>query len=185
MEKAIFTEEMMSVLTSLKGKTFKSYEYYRDMRLPMAYGTCRINLGKCAIQLDNFVEGLNVFGRTEDVPVFVCKEVPLTEPFLLYENPDKRPRVYMVGEKIVGVQVVRDDIHVRSEDDDHVLVDQALRVITVYATYTFWRDWYYSEVINIDDGPEPCEVMSIEKVKYDWGDEGEYPVDVKREVIDL
>ena len=66
-----------------------------------------------------------------------------------------------------------------------VLVDGALRIKTTYRWYTFWRDWYYSEVINIDVGEEPCAVVSVEKVKYDWGDEGENPTDVRREVLVL
>ncbi len=188
MQRITFTKEMEKVLSEIKGKTLKSLEYIHELGDGQAYGVVRLNMGRSSVELTNVEDGFEVFGRIEGIPVFSCTEVNRKEPFRPYgPDYDKTPRVYLVDERVEGVQVVRDEVRVTRDDGtgEHVLVDQALRVFIPRTVLTFWRDWFYSEVIRIDAGPEPCEIMPIEKVKYDWGDEGEDPTEVTRTIIEL
>ena len=188
MEKITLTNEMLELLSQAKGKMLKSYEYFHDAPENYAFGSVRLNFARYSIDVDNYEEGFSVFGRVEDVPRFTCVKVNRKDPFGAFDPAlEKKTRVYLVDERVEGVQVVRDEVRVTRDDGtgEHLLVDQALRVFTPRTVLTFWRDWFYSEVIRIDAGPEPCEIMPVEKVKYDWGDEGEDPTEVTRTIIEL
>ena len=87
----------------------------------------------------------------------------------------------MIDEKIQSVEIVNDEINV-NDGEYEITIDQALIIRTKDNVYSFYKDWMYSEVINIAVDRNYETVYDIEKVEYDWSDRGVEPTTVKRTV---
>ena len=187
MIQAIFTENMTELLRSMKGKTFKSYEYLRDTPFPTAEGNLRINLGRFAIDLFCLFREVEYFGETEEMSILSCAKADLKsdfEPYLIGEA-----RQYLVDEVVKGVEVVRD--HVDYNEGECVIdMDVALVIRTNFNTYTFSRGIWFSETLDIAESKSPDEVVGVPSIEELWYDDepGEEPLlvaDVARSVIVL
>lgn len=179
MNNATFSEDMIEVLAEMKGKTFKSYECVK-MGTSMTYGKCRLNLGTFSIDLYNYVHPMPFFDKTEDIPYFSCEQMEKDSEYVSCEK-NSIPHVYMIDEKIQSVEIVNDEINV-NDGEYEITIDQALIIRTRDNVYSFYKDWMYSEVINIAVDRNKETVYEVEKVKYDWSDRGVDPTTVKRTV---
>ena len=112
MVNAIFSDEMIEILMSMKGKTFKTYEYDSKDKWGHPYGCVRLNLGKYAIDLTNLVQPIDFFGETEDIPVFKCEKKNLKDPF----RWNTKTVCNMVDELIKEVSIVTDEVYVKDYD---------------------------------------------------------------------
>ena len=174
---ARFSDEMVDLLRSLKGKTFKSYECVK-VRDNAAYGKCRLNMGTFSLNLYNYTHVMPFFGAYEDIPVFECEIVDKDSDFGS-DGSDEVAHVYMIDEIVKEVEIINDDINV-NDDEYRISIDQALVLRTKYNVYTFYKDWMYSELINFGvDRNEPV-LYEKEKVEYEWSDAGKDKIAVKR-----
>ena len=170
-----FNNKMSEILRSMKDKTFKSYEYESLDKWGNPYGCVRFNLGRYAVDLTNFVQEIDFFGKIEDIPVFKCEKKELSDPFCM--NTDTVAN--MVDEVIKEVSIVTDLITV--EDYDYsIAMDRAVIIKCEYNYYVFYKEWYYGEMVFIRSGKEMPSIYPIEKVAFDWGDYGEHKTTVKR-----
>lgn len=172
---AKFNIEMIEILKSMKGKTFKSYEYESLDKWGNPYGCVRLNLGRYAVDLTNFVQEINFFGKIEDIPVFKCEKKELSDPFCI----DTETVANMVDEVIKEVFIVTDVITV-PDCKYSVAIDRAVVIKCEFNYYVFSKEWYYGELIFIRFGKEMPLIYPIEKVAFDWGDYGEHKTTVER-----
>lgn len=179
MNNATFSEDMLEVLAEMKGKTFKSYECVK-MGTSMTYGKCRLNLGTFSIDLYNYIHPMPFFGKTEDIPYFSCERMEKDSEYVSCEK-NSIPHVYMIDEKIQSIEIVNDEINV-NDGEYEITIDQALIIRTRDNVYSFYKDWMYSEVINIAVDRNDEIVYDVEKVKYEWSDSGVDPTTVKRTI---
>lgn len=179
MNNATFSEDMLKVLAEMKGKTFKSYECVK-MGTSMTYGKCRLNLGTFSIDLYNYVHSIPFFDKTEDIPYFSCERMEKDSEYVTCEK-NSIPHVYMIDEKIQSVEIVNDEINV-NDGEYEITIDQALIIRTRDNVYSFYKDWMYSEVINIAVDRDNETIYDIAKVEYEWSDSGVDPTTVKRTI---
>lgn len=111
MNNATFSEDMLTILAEMKGKTFKSYECVK-MGTCMVYGKCRLNLGTFSIDLYNYIHPMPFFGKTEDIPYFSCERMKKDSEYVTCEK--SIPHVYMIDEIIKSVEIVNDEINVNN-----------------------------------------------------------------------
>lgn len=174
---ARFTKEMIEILSSMKGKTFVSYECDEGHGFPRAYANFRINLNDYSIDVSNEIQGLPFFDIEEDVAIFSCKKVDSNskyEPGVIGET-----RIVPIDETIESVEIITDEINVGNGEYE-IVFDAALVIKTEYQTIMFSRDVWFSEVINISDNDDYDSVYPIDSVIEHWNNEGDYEVTVKR-----
>ena len=183
---AVFTDEMLKILSSMKGKTLKAIVGVFDFGLTDVHGNFRLALGQFAVDIEckSFAaELLDLNGRifTEDFPCFCCQKKDLKDRFEPYVV--SKPVSFIINEVITEVLLIRDEI--KASNGEHVYMDQALVVKTAEKAYTFSRcEWFLSDIeINVSDKIEGY--MPVKNVKELWNGEGRYSVDVNREFLFL
>ena len=182
-----FTHEMREVLAKMKGKTFKSYEGY----FPGGWGTViadamRINLGSFAVDLrclDREVENWREVDGYDPPTCLTCSESPKGEPFGYNTG---RIETRLVGERIIGVEIVRDII----ESDSKLVsaIDVAIVISTKRAVYTFSRGVWFDRNIYPRIGERIDIPYTVEECAEDWAegtDGNEMPAQVSRTSIAL
>ena len=182
MVNARFSKKMIEVLSSMKGKTFVSYECDEGHGFPRAYGNFRINLDDYSIDVSNEIQGLSFFDIEEDVAVFSCKKVDSNTPFEPGVIGDTR--TVFIEETIESVEIITDEINV-NKGDYEIVFDTALIIKTEYQTIMFSKDVWFSEVINISDNDDYDNVYPIDAVKEDWNNDGDYEVTIKRTKVSI
>lgn len=170
-----FSDEMLKTLANMKGKTFKSFEcaLRKGDGWMSSAGNVRFNLGQYAIDLRCFPHDVVIRGELEEMPYFTCEKVPLDSEFVPYVVSS--PKAYMVGERVTGVDVVRDSIEVTGDGEDVRLdLDVALAIRTSGHAYTFSRGIWFDEEIDIaiSDG-EVVIPYTVEECDDDWTDDPE------------
>lgn len=183
---AVFTEDMLKTLSSMKGKTLKAIVGVFHFGLTNVHGNFRLVLGQFAVDIEckSFIaELLDLDGKifTEDFPRFCCQKKDLKDKFEPYVV--SKPISFMINEVITEVLLIRDEI--RASNGEHVHLDQALVVKTTEKAYTFSRcEWFFSDIdISVSDKIEGF--MPVKKVKELWEGEGRYSVDVDRKFLFL
>ena len=182
-----FTPEMREILAKMKGKTFKSYEGY----FPGGWGTIiadamRINLGSFAVDLrcfDRKVENWQEVDGYDPPTCLTCSESPIGEP-LGYNAA--RVTAHLVGERIIGVEIVTDRIE--SAGTPTAAIDVAIVIRTKRTVYTFSRGVWFDLNIYPRVGSEIDIPYTVEECAEDWAegtDENETPAQVNRTVIPL
>ena len=179
---AKFTIDMQDILKEMKGKTFKSIECFKTTT-DSVYGKCRLNLGTFAVDLYNYIHTMPFFGALEDIPFFTCERMDKKSIFKPCEQ-GRTAHVYMIDEKIIGVEIVNDLINV-NHGEYEISLDQALIIRTKYNVYSFYKSWMYSELINLSSDQENAFVYDLDKVKYDWSGRGADPIEVVRKTYIL
>ena len=103
------TPEMRDMLSSIKGKTFKSYECAGRYGFDTFPASFRINLGRSAVDvvldfhpLDGEPAGF------DELTWFSCEEADLKSEF--HPGIVAEPRQYLVNEVVTGVELVRETI---------------------------------------------------------------------------
>ena len=166
---AKFSPEMKDIIKSMKGKTFKSFEGVPENQgIPIEfYGNFRINLGRESVVFTNLEQVTQFPGSVEDVSCFKCVRVDKDDDFTPYlAGPHL---VYMVNERIKSIAVVTDTISV--DEGDYVIeFDMALIIRTPYNVYTFTRDWYYGETIDLFIDPKEAKPFDIQEELKQWKD---------------
>lgn len=180
MIKRNLSKGMINLLKSLIGSNLVSYEC--DSATKTTYGNIRINTDKVAIEITNLTEDKPLLGVTEEVSGFKCKKVDSDIPFKPYCITP--PHTVSINRLIEGVEIVRDDITVKSENYS-ISFDQAIIIKTPENILTVSRDIWFSEVITISLNVDFDEVYPIKESAYDLSDYGQYEVDVKRTRIQL
>ena len=179
-----FSEDMRATLSSMKGKTLKSY-----MGAPLSVdgyvifvGSVRINLGRSAIDITNLFCEADVFGDKDELSCFQCKAVDKNSAFdQCLSGPVME---FMINERVKSVELVTDHVTV-SNYDYEIESDMAIIIRTNKTIYTFTRDWCYSEDITVNISHDEPVVYELEKVRENWEDSGDNTVEVKRRIEEL
>ncbi|MCR4721280.1 MAG: hypothetical protein K5655_06110 [Lachnospiraceae bacterium] len=183
MNYAVFSDDMITVLKELIGKTFKSYECNKS-GVDVVYGKVRLNLGTFSVDLYNYTKPIPFYGELEeeDISCFSCELADKNVDFRPCEK-DQTAHLYMIDERINGVEIIRDKIFVGNNEYE-ITMDQALILRSRYNVYSFYRDWFFGETIRIGVDRREETVLSVDDVKKQWNcDEG--TVEVGREIIRL
>ena len=182
-----FEPDMLDTLAKMKGKTFKAFE----ARFPVPSvrvipDRVRFNLGNFAVDLRCWYK--DVEGGVEmfwDTPcVLSCAEVSLGEPF-----PSKAgdTRVMLVGERIVGIEIIT--FFIEEEGSLDAVIDMAVAIRTRHRVYTFSRDAWFSSIIKFAESDEIEVGFTEEECAELWAgepDEGDPPeVKVTRKITVL
>jgi hypothetical protein len=183
---AIFTDEMLNILASMKHKTLKSFEGDFSSKFDYVDGIFRINFNGFVFDVSCFTQPklrLNYDGSSslEDFAVFSCvKKKPSEKIDAYFSNP---PLCFVKNEVVSEVLVVRDDINISS--GEHIVMDQALIIKTREKAYTFTRKDWFIENISITTSDSLKGYRTVKQVKTEWEDEGLFKVEVKREIVFL
>lgn len=179
-----FTDEMRKALSSMKGKTFKSYQgapLHVDGYV-LFFGSVRINLGKSALDVTNHLETVPFFEDKDDLSCFKCTPVDKGSDF---DQCITGPLMeFMVDERIKSVNIVTDKISVQNSSYE-IELDTALVIQTEGGFYTFTRDWYFEENITANYDKKKPIVYDVDKVKEDWENCGENIVTIERRTEEL
>lgn len=183
---AVFTDEMLKILSSMKGKTLKAIEGVFHYGLTSTHGNVRLVLGQFAVDIEcenRIAELLDLEGKIfkEEFPRFSCRKKDLKDKFMPFVASE--PVSFMINEVVSEVLLLRDEI--KAGNGEHIYIDQALVVKTAEKAYTFSRcEWFLSDIdINVSDKIEGY--ISVKKVKEAWNGEGRYSVDVNRKFLFL
>lgn len=179
-----FTDEMRQILSSMKGKLFKSYQgapLHVDGYV-LFFGSVRVNLGRKAIDITNQLEPVDFFSGKDDLSCFRCESIDKSSPFDQYITGPLME--FMVDERIQSVSIVTDRIRVQNNGYE-IELDTALVIQTECGFYTFTRDWYFEENITVNFDKSKAVVYEIDKVKEDWENCGENKVTVERRMEEL
>ena len=183
MVKTVIDDNAIDVLTSMKGKTFKSYEGSPEWNgdPKVFYGMLRINLGREAIDVTNFIRPTEFLQGFEELSCFDFKKAELDSKYPVMGA--KPVRAYMVDEKIKTVDVIRDFISLNG-DEYNVETDTAIVITTDRNVYSITRDWYFGETLTVCVDSDKANIYEISRIIDDWSC-GEHSVSVSRTCINL
>ena len=183
---AVFTDDMIKTLSTMKGKTLKAIQGVFDYGLSTTDGNLRLVLGQYALDIECYYHNADFLNQDGDVYVdefayFTCGRKKLSETFKPFVN--KTPISFMINETISEVVLIRDDISV--SNGEHVIMDQALVIKTTEKAYTISRQEWFLVSIDITVSDKIEGFPKIKDVKESWNGEGRYSVDVNREFLFL
>lgn len=147
-----------------------------------AYGNLQLNTEHFSVELRNEVHTFSLFSEVEDVSCFSCifkRAGTIFEPFC--EEPWK---TVPINEKITGVSIVSDTVIV-NDDEYAITFDMAVIIKTEKHQYSFSRNWFFSETINLSVDKGLDDVYPISRVIADWNDDGNRRVSVQRSIVSL
>ncbi|MBE6912838.1 MAG: hypothetical protein E7473_09970 [Ruminococcaceae bacterium] len=181
-----FTEEMIRLLSRLKGETLLSYSYDKhwekvvrpECYIPSSYWKTRLGTTIGEIDLINEENVHPWFGGTEGIAGFACKIVKNGEPL----DDGREPPAYVqpVNKRIVGIEIINDVI-VINKGEYSLTFDQALIFrFEDGSVLMFSRDVWFSEEISITWHDDYDKLFSIEQLTETLNDEGDDQVEVTR-----
>ncbi len=177
---ATLTDEMVKMLSDLKGSEFISYECEKAFN--QAYGYLRINAGAGSVEVTNLLEVMPYFGTVEEIARFACiKSDPLEE---FEPNLIASFKKYEVNSKITGIDIVSDEINVNNGEYE-IKFDQAIIIRTEKGVIMFAKEIWWSEEITICSHDDYNSVYPVSSAEYDLSSYGEDPIEVKRTVRSL
>lgn len=174
---AKFTDEMINILSEIKGKRFISFECEEDDGFSRSFGNIRINFEDYSIELINDIEALPFYDSIEDIAVFSCKKVDSNVPFEPMAITETR--IVPVDEVVKSIKVINDEIVV-NDGEYSITIDEGLVIYTESQTYMFSKGIWFSEIINISSNDDINSIYPIESVINDWNNDGEDKVVVNR-----
>lgn len=178
MKQVGFNEEMLEILSSMKGKVFKNILYEGDDFT--SFGNVAIKVDDKILEITNR-EDMNGFDEDYESSHFSCKYV---DEFISVVN-NAVIKEKEVNEVIEAINIVTDKINI-DEEDYHIEYDMAVEIITQNHKYTIARNYFYSEVITLHIDEDMDEIYSIEKVERDWQNEEEtLHIEIERNVKNI
>lgn len=181
-----FTDDMLKILSSMKGKTLKSISGVFFRSLDESFDDMRLTLGQFAIDVSckSHVEPLISYENKiiyEDVSYFSCFKKKLTDVYAPSIN--NKAVSFIINELVSEVVLVRDDINVNN--GEHYLIDRAFIIKTTDKAYTFSRKEIIDESIYYSSSDKIEGFQTVKDVKNSWDGEGRYSVDVNRQFLFL
>ena len=176
-----FTNDMLTLLKTLKGQCFLSYEKEKNIiNDNSTYGNIRINFEKISIDLVNEQELYEEF--EEELACFSCIKVDANQKFI----PIAVGETEIIQEKgtVNKIEIVTDTINLNHSE---VLIesDSAISFYTDYGCYTFARTIWFSEVISILFNKSFDSICPISNVVEAWINDGENDVTVNRKTTEI
>lgn len=177
-----FTQEMVDMISAMKGQTMVSYQCAEIDEWSRTFGNFRINMEDYSIDVSNEEKEIPFFDATEEVTGFECEKVHSQTEYTPGVLTDVQ--VIPVEEKIQSIEIITDEINV-NHGEYEIAFDTALIIHTEYQTIMFSRDVWFSEIIHISDNDDYDSVYPIDSVIEHWNNEGDYEVDVQRTKMTL
>jgi len=128
-------------------------------------------IGESFVSYDGAIMNQTAYGNLQLNTIF--------EPFC--EEPWK---TVPINEKITGVSIVSDTVIV-NDDEYTITFDMAVIIKTEKHQYSFSRNWFFSETINLSVDKGLDDVYPISRVIADWNDDGNRRVSVQRSIVSL
>lgn len=178
-----FSNEIIDLLHKQIGSVLLSYEYGSgDSKFSRAYGNVRICFEKMAVELTNIEHPTPFFDDIEDMSGFSGNIVDSFSPFKTYL--DEESNTTIINESIVKIEIIEDTIDINN-GAYQIRFDEALIIKTEQNSYTFFRDWQFSEIIHFAKNENYCKLYPIQKIIENWNNDGEYNISVTRRTIPL
>ena len=133
----VLENEMIEQLSSMKGKTLKSYDYYPCPCEGSSLGFIRLNFSNFAIDIETDYKAYTCTGfsgepYSDEATVITCKKKAAKEKYDIPEGWEMRR--YLVGEVVSEIMIVRDTIKI--SNGDVFVYDNAMVIKTKDSTYT-------------------------------------------------
>jgi len=183
---AVFSDEMLKILSSMKGKTLKAIQGVFHHGLSTTNGNIRLVLGQYAVDVECLYHDEqmidydgNIF--VDEFAYFSCEKKSTKDefkPFVL-----SAPLTFCINEVISEVILVRDEISI--SNGEHLFIDQAFVIKTSEKAYTFSRDDWFLVSIDLSISDKIEGFKTLKNVRDFWSDNGRYSVDVNRQFIFL
>lgn len=181
-----FTEEMLRLLSRLKGEILLSYSYDKyieeivrpECYTPSSYAETRLTTSIGTINLMNEETIQPWFGGTEGIAGFSCQVINADTPF----DPGRDPAPYFqpVNKRIVGIEIINDIIDITNRNYS-LTFDQALIFrFEDGSVLMFSRNVWFWEDISITWHDDYDKLFSIEQLTETLNDEGDDQVEVTR-----
>ena len=185
MIKAKFSNEMIKHLEKLKNANFEKYIIDNETNGLSTYCKLGINTDSICLDILNEESSVNWFKTDchidkEDISIFSCKIRENNEIFKPYIEESEVISI-VVNEKISNVKIVSDIINVNS--GEYIIdYDMAIIIETEQHSYVFSRGWFFNEEIYVNVDKEIDDIYSIKEVKESWSNDGEFNVEVNRDI---
>ena len=171
------TDEMIDILKSIKGKKILSLQCSKIDEWSRTYGNFRINFIDFSIDFTNEIRTVPFFDSIEDVAGFECVKTNNDTQFT--PGIDRKIQVVPFDEEILSIEIINDEIEVNN-GEYQVSFDEAILIHTEARTIMFAKTVWFSELIYILFKDDYDKIYSVESVKRDWSNGGDYKVSVKR-----
>lgn len=176
-----FTNDMLSLLKTLKGQCFLSCEKEKSIiDDDSVYGNIRLNFENTSIDLVNEQELFE--GFEEELACFSCIKVNSNQKFL----PNAVGKTEVIAKKgvVEKIEIATDTIDL-NHGETIIESDSAIIFYTDCSCYTFARTVWFSEVISILSDKSYDSICPISKVIESWSNDGENEVTVKRKITEI
>ncbi len=181
MIKLKFTNDMLTLLKTLKGQCFLSYEKERNIiNDNSAYGNIRLNFEKTSIDLVNEQELYN--GFEEELACFSCIEVDTNQKFV--PTAVGETEIVLKKGKVNKIEIITDIINLNHGE---ILIesDSAISFYTDCGCYTFARTAWFSEVIFILFNKDFDSICPISSVAETWSNDEKSAVAINRKTSEI
>lgn len=176
-----FTNDMLSLLKTLKGQCFLSCEKEKSIiNDDSAYGNIRLNFENISIDLVNEQELFEEF--EEELPCFSCVKVDTNQKFV----PNAVCETEIIPKKgiVKKIETVTDTINL-NHGETIIESDSAISFFTDSGCYTFARTVWFSEVISVLFDKSYDSACPTSAVIEAWSNDGENEVTVDRKITEI
>ena len=166
MNKIKINENMINILSSIKGDIFVNYECDLEERWKRTYGYLRINTNNKKIDVSNQQKSLYMFNEIEDVScfeIFDNSDKTLKEEFNLIDNYS--PKSFEIKEIINRIYIISETVEKNNEKTEF---DMGFMIETDKHKYYFTKENWFDEFIYINVDRKYEDIYPIEKDKRDW-----------------
>lgn len=176
-------ENMINILSSIKGNIFLNYECAFEKKWNRTYGYFRITTNDKSIDISNQQNSLSMFNEIEDVScfeIFDNSNKTLKDAFNLVD--DYSSNKYDINEIINKIYVISETVEKNSEITEF---DMGFIIETDKHKYSFTRENWFDEFIYINVDKEYDDIYPIEKDIKDWSSDVTDEIKIARFIKEL
>ena len=174
---------MINILSKLKGNKFISYECDLEENWNRTYGFLRINTNNKAIDISIQKKESSLFGEMEDVAyieVFDNTNKTIKESFDLIDNYSSK--IIEVNETINKVYKISETVVINNEAMNF---DMGIVIETNNHQYCFSRENWFNEFIYINVDKDFEEIYPVSKDIEEWSSEKNDKIKINRFIEEI
>ena len=176
-------DNMINILSSIKGDTFLNYECAFEEKWNRTYGYLRITTNNKSIDISNQQNSLSMFNEIEDVScleIFVNSNKTLKDTFHLVD--DYSSNKYDINEIINKIYVISETVEKNSETTEF---DMGFIIETDKHKYCFTKENWFDEFIYINVDKEYDDIYPVEKDIKDWSSDETDEIKIARFIKEI
>lgn len=176
-------KEELTMLSAMKGKILKSFEYEsHPYHKDLLYGNIGVHLARESFEISNEEMVGQYFDTTTDYACYHIKKINPNGFDPVVVAPTK---CYMIDERIKEIYVVEDTTNINN-GEFKIIQDSSIVIRTEYNIYTLVRPFYCSESMNLYVDRTEMKLPTIDEIMEDWIDcEHIEHVKITRKTINL